>query len=136
MSNKLGHWIDNGKKLKWIIGTHGNWRNQNSGAILELPAKQHYQLTYSPRKWAKWAELAMLFSLQLQNGPHDFDFFNCHGANYSFELISSVHWIPQFFMHNKSILPIDLLRSIFFDNLTYHVVFCWHFYSLKKSLSS
>ena len=26
------------------------------------------------------------------------------GANYSFELISVVHWVPQFFMHNKSIL--------------------------------
>jgi hypothetical protein len=33
---------------------------------------------YSPQKWAKWAELAVLFSWQLQNGPHDFDFFNCH----------------------------------------------------------
>ena len=29
-----------------------------------------------PRKWAK---LAVLFSWQLQNGPQDFDFFNCHG---------------------------------------------------------
>jgi hypothetical protein len=34
--------------------------------------------TYSPQKWAKWAELAVLFSWQLQNSPHDFDFFNCH----------------------------------------------------------
>ena len=31
MSNKLGHSMDNGNKLKWIIGTHGNWKNQNSG---------------------------------------------------------------------------------------------------------
>ena len=30
MSNKLGHSMDNGNKLKWIIGTHGNWKNQNS----------------------------------------------------------------------------------------------------------
>jgi hypothetical protein len=37
-------------------------------------------LAYSPRKWAKWAELAVLFSWQLQNGPQDFDFFNCHGC--------------------------------------------------------
>ena len=43
------------------------------GAVLELPA-------YSPQKWAKWAELAVLFSWQLQNGPQDFDFFNCHGC--------------------------------------------------------
>ena len=26
------------------------------------------------------------------------------GADYLFELISNVHWVPQFFMHNKSIL--------------------------------
>ena len=35
---------------------------------------------YSPQKWAKWAELAVLFSWQLQNGPQDFDFFNGHGC--------------------------------------------------------
>ena len=28
-----------------------------------------------PRKWAKWAELAVLFSWYLQNGLQDFDFF-------------------------------------------------------------
>ena len=26
------------------------------------------------------------------------------GADYSFELISIVHWVPQFFTHNKLIL--------------------------------
>ena len=26
----------------------------------------------------KWAGLAVMFSWQLQNGPQDFDFFNCH----------------------------------------------------------
>jgi hypothetical protein len=39
------------------------------GAILELPAKQHCQFSYSPRKWAKWAKLAELFSWQLQKAP-------------------------------------------------------------------
>ena len=24
LANKLGHSMDNGNKLKWIIGTHGN----------------------------------------------------------------------------------------------------------------
>jgi hypothetical protein len=28
----------------------------------------------SPRKWAKWAELAVLLSWHLQNGPHNVDF--------------------------------------------------------------
>ena len=54
-----------------------------------------------PQIWAKWAELAVLFSWQFQNCHRDFDFFNC---NYSFEVISIVHWVPQFFMHNKPIL--------------------------------
>jgi hypothetical protein len=35
---------------------------------------------YSPQKWAKWAVLAVLFSWQLQNSPHDFNFFNCYGC--------------------------------------------------------
>ena len=35
---------------------------------------------YLLQKWAKWAELAVLFKWQLQNGPQDFDFFNCHGC--------------------------------------------------------
>ena len=34
---------------------------------------------YIPQKWAKWAEVAVLYSWQLQNGPHNFDFFNCRG---------------------------------------------------------
>ena len=28
-----------------------------------------------PKKWAKWAEMAVQFSWQLQTGLHDFDFF-------------------------------------------------------------
>ena len=46
---------------------------------------------YSLQKWAKWAELAVLFSWQLQNGPQDFGFSIAMGADYSFELISIVH---------------------------------------------
>ena len=33
-----------------------------------------------PQKWAKWAELVVLLSWQLQNGPQDFDFFKCDGC--------------------------------------------------------
>ena len=29
--NKLGHIGLYGNKLKWIIGTHGHWKNQNPG---------------------------------------------------------------------------------------------------------
>ena len=58
------------------------------GAVLELPAKQHCHFSLI----TKWAELAVLFSWQLQNGPQNFDFFSiAMGADYSFELISIVH---------------------------------------------
>jgi hypothetical protein len=58
---------------------------------LELPAISTTNSAYSPRKWAKWAELAVLFSWQLQNGPTILIFPIAMGANYSFELISIVH---------------------------------------------
>ena len=31
-------------------------------------------------QWAKGAELEVQFSCELQNGPQDFIFFNCHGC--------------------------------------------------------
>ena len=81
----------NGIHLKWIIGTHGNWKNQKP-----------VNLAHLSRKWAKWAELAVPFSWQLQNDPHDFISFSiAMGADYSFELIATVHLVPQFVMHIK-----------------------------------
>ena len=84
-------------------------KNQNTGG-------RTANSTYSPRKWAKWAELAVLFSWQHQNGPHNLDFFNCHGCR--FELISNVNLVRQFFMRNESILggvllyPKTVMRNI------------------------
>ena len=45
------------------------------GIVFELPTSQQSNPALLPQKWAKWAELAVLFSWQLQNGPNDFDFF-------------------------------------------------------------
>ena len=50
------------------------------GAVLSYQLNSTATSAYSLQKWAKWAELAVLFSWQLQNGPHIFDFFNCHGC--------------------------------------------------------
>ena len=75
---------------------------------MELPAKQHCKflpiqpiyLENGPNKlyWqccladsSKTAPTILFFSIAM-----------C--ADYSFKLISIVHWVPQFFMHNKSIL--------------------------------
>ena len=48
--------------IKWVIGIHGNWKNQILGAVLELPAKQHCQSSHLPQTWAKLAKSAVLFS--------------------------------------------------------------------------
>ena len=37
----------------------------------------------------KWAELAVLFSWQLQNGSQDFNLFNCHGCQTFF--LAEIH---------------------------------------------
>ena len=47
----------------------------------------------------KWAGLAVLFSWQLQNGPQDFYFFDCHGCQ-TFILAE----MPAFFMRNNSFI--------------------------------
>jgi hypothetical protein len=54
-------------------------KNQNSGgrfgaaSWIALPIQPIYLI-----KWAKWAELAVLFGWWLRDGPQDFDFFGCH----------------------------------------------------------
>jgi hypothetical protein len=55
-------------------------KNQNSGG--RFGANSTANLAYSPCKWAKRAELAVLFSWQLQNGPHYF--------------FSQLPWVPIF----------------------------------------
>ena len=56
------------------------------------------------KNWAKWAELAVLFSWQLLNGPRIFIFSIAMGADYSFENISIENYAPQFIGNNKLIL--------------------------------
>ena len=53
----------------------------------------------------KWAELAVLFSWQLQNGPPGILMFSMSmGTDYSFELIFIKTYAPQFIGHNKFFL--------------------------------
>ena len=71
--------MDIWNKLKWIIGSAMG--ADLAPVAIELPANSNTNLAYLLQKSA----IAM-------------------GANYSFELIYIVHWVTQFFMHNKSIL--------------------------------
>ena len=92
----------NGFHIKWIIGTHGNWKNQNAGSRFGATCKTALpiQTTNGPNglNWqcflagsSKTAPMILIFSIAM-------------GADYSSVLISIVHWVPQFLMHNKSIL--------------------------------
>ena len=83
MFNKLGHSMDNGNKFKWIIGPHGNWKNLNSGGC--FGATSSIALPIQPillKKWAKWAELAVLFSWRCKTAPTILIFFNCHNCRF------------------------------------------------------
>ena len=45
MSKKLGGIGLNGIQLEWIIDTHGNWKKEVLGVVLELIAKHPCQST-------------------------------------------------------------------------------------------
>ena len=105
MSDELGHSMDSGNKLKWIISIHSNWKKKFQGPFWRYKLNSTANLANSLRKWAQWTELAVLCSWQLQNGSRDFDFFQLSCVLiFIFELISIVHWVPHFFMRYKSIL--------------------------------
>jgi hypothetical protein len=61
------------------------------GPFLSYQLNSTANLAYSPRKWAKWAELAVLFSWQLITAPTILIFSIAMGADYSFEPFSIVH---------------------------------------------
>ena len=50
-------------------------KSQSLGSFWSRQLNSTANSASSPQKWAKWAELAVLFSWQLQNGPQNFDFF-------------------------------------------------------------
>ena len=96
------NWMDIGNKLKWIICTHCNWKNKNSGghfgATSQTALPIHIQNEPNGLNWqcclagnSTMVTTILFFSIAMS-------------ADYSFELISIVHWVPQFFMRNKSIL--------------------------------
>ena len=66
---------------------HWQLKNQHSGGCFNSSAN----LANSPQKWAKWAELAVLFSWQLITAPTILIFSIAMGADYSFEPSSIVH---------------------------------------------
>ena len=115
MHEKLGHSMDDRNKLKWIVGTHGNWKNQNCEGRLGLPAKQH--CLFSPfAPFLQWIGRigSADYLVALKRSPEFWFFFSiAMGADYSFEPISIGHWVPQFIGHNKKFLGCVKIQSQF-----------------------
>ena len=63
-------------------------------------------LAHLLKKWAKWAELAVL-----QNGPQDFDFFNCHGCRLFISCEKHCDLGAAFYKHINS--SVATVRSLF-----------------------
>ena len=103
------------------------------GAILELPAKQHYQSNLLPQNWAKLAKSAVQFSWYLQNGSQDFDFFSiAMGVDYSFYVKSIATYALTFFG-----CIISVLASVFskFPQIEWIVQeFRWNCYQFLEEL--
>ena len=93
-------------KLKWKIGTHHNWKKKNLEAVLELTAKQHCQFSLFNAKMGQMGWIGSAVYLVTPKRPPWFWIFQLPWMPIihlsSFLLI--VYWVPQFFMHNKSIL--------------------------------
>ena len=85
-----------------IIGTHGILKNQNLGAVLELPAK----LTALPNQpiHSKNGPNGLNWQCSSKTTPGILTFSNAMGADYSIELISIETYAPQFIVHNRIFL--------------------------------
>ena len=66
------------------------WQIKILGVVLKLPARLQCQSSpFYLKKGPNGLKLEVLFSLLLQNGPNDFDCFNCHGCQTFF--LADIH---------------------------------------------
>jgi hypothetical protein len=95
--NFFGGIGSNGFYIKWIFGTQDNWKIKILGTVLawSYQLNSTANLAHLPRNRAKWAELALLFSWYLQNGPQDFDFSTAIGAKPSFYMKFIATYAPK-----------------------------------------
>ena len=94
MSLKMGGTGLNGNKLKFIIGTHGRWKNQNPGGRFGATSKTALPiqpiladfLVNGPNWQCSLAGSS-------KTAPQDFDFFNCHGCRMF--ILNEIHCYPK-----------------------------------------
>ena len=81
------------------------WKKSKSwGPFWSYQLNSTANSAHLPRKWAKWAELAVLFSWYFQNGRQDFEFFNCHGCQTFILYEIYCYRSPPKSWHNNSFL--------------------------------
>ena len=96
-----------GHRQQWISHKINIWHPGQLKKSKSWEPFWSYQLNstanpaHSPHNWAK---LTVLFSWLLQNGSQDFDFFNCMGADYSFNVKSIATFALAFFGYIISVL--------------------------------
>ena len=113
--------------LKWIIGTHGSW-NQIMGAVWELPAKQHCQISlFSPIFEVNGLDLQCYLAGSSKMAPWILIFFNCHVCQtfilyeiYCY-LSSPKSWHNNSFLDRVAILKTWFSRSTFLRSVSKQV---------------
>ena len=91
--------------IKWTIGTHANWKNQNSGGRFgatswtALPIQPIY-LKIGPN-WPNWQ---CCLAGSYKTAPRILIFSIAMGADYSFYVKSIATYAPAFLGHNNSVL--------------------------------
>ena len=135
MSNKLGGIWLNGNQLKWIIGTHSNWKNQN-------PAGRFGATSWTALPiWPIWPIFAVngldwkcCLAGSSKTAPMFLIVSIAIGADYSFELIFIETYAPQFIGHKNSFLSgvivpcfnvqawMDFINYLPFHKLSFKVI--------------
>ena len=118
MSEILGVSDLNGIKLKWIIGTHGNWKNQNSGG--RFWATSYTALPIQPISLQNWPNWQCCLAGSSKTAPRILIFSIVLGAECSFYVKSIVTYAPQFFGYNNSVLAIVCCSRVLL-----HTLFSW-----------
>ena len=75
------------------------------GAVLELPAKQHYQFSpFCPFFEVNGLDWQCYLAGSSKMAPRILIFLIAVGAAYSYEVKNSGIWAPAFFKHNNSFI--------------------------------
>ena len=79
-------------------------KSKSWGPFWSYWLKSTANFAHLPKNQVKWAELAVLFSWQLQNGPQDFDLFNSNGCQTFILYEIHCYLSPLKSCHNNSFL--------------------------------